>query len=95
MKVHNLGPEINTARSEWDPTPTPDGRYLYFTADNRPEGNGQEDIWVSELKDGKWKQAQNIGKPINNNYDETIDNVSTDGNTLLMSGDFGRYLRRI
>jgi outer membrane protein OmpA-like peptidoglycan-associated protein len=44
------------------------------------------------LKDGKWQKPQNLGKPVNDIYDETIDNVSLDGTILLMSGDFaGTY----
>ncbi|MBX3042355.1 MAG: OmpA family protein [Candidatus Kapabacteria bacterium] len=92
LKVENLGNMINTPGSEWDPTPTPDGRYLYFSADHRRGGNGNSDIWVSEKIDGVWQKSVNIGKPINGIRDETVDNVSVDGNTLLISGNFdGSY----
>jgi outer membrane protein OmpA-like peptidoglycan-associated protein len=92
LEVKNLGSSINTIGSEWDPSPTSDGRFLYFTADYRNKGWGGADIWVSEKKEGKWQNAENIGKPINNYFDETVDNVTTDGTGLLLSGNFqGSY----
>ncbi len=90
--IENLGPNINTRGSEWDPSPTPDGRYLYFSADYRKRGYGGADIWVSQKIEGIWQQAENLSKPINGNRDETIDNVTVDGTTLILSGNFhGSY----
>ena len=92
LQVENLGPNINTKGSEWDPTPTPDGRYLYFSADFRRGNHGNSDIWVSEKVDGIWQKSVNIEKPINGVRDETVDNVSVDGTGLLISGNFqGSY----
>lgn len=92
LQIENLGPNINTRGSEWDPTPTPDGRYLYFSADHRRGGLGNSDIWVSENIDGIWQKSTNINKPINGIKDETVDNVTVDGNGLLLSGNFeGSY----
>ena len=88
LKVHNLGPLVNSSGAEWDPNPTPDGKYLYMTAGNRPGGFGGEDIWVSEFANGKWQSPRNIGGVINGPNNETIDNISTDGNTILLSGNF-------
>jgi outer membrane protein OmpA-like peptidoglycan-associated protein len=92
LEITNLGQNVNSPGSEWDPTPTPDGRFLYFTADHRKNGKGLSDIWVSENIGGEWQKAENIGKPINSGLDETVDNVSADGNGLLISGNFsGSY----
>jgi outer membrane protein OmpA-like peptidoglycan-associated protein len=79
---------INTRGNEWDPTPTPDGRFLYFTADSRQGGKGRSDIWVSEKIRGEWQLPTNLGESINSYRDETIDNVTVDGTTLLLSGNF-------
>lgn len=89
LAIRNLGNMVNTRGNEWDPTPTPDGRYLYFTADSRPGGKGRSDIWVSEKVRGEWQLPTNLGGSINSFRDETIDNVTVDGTTLLLSGDFG------
>ncbi len=88
LQVRNLGNFINTFGNEWDPSPTPDGRYLYFTADSRQGGHGRSDIWVSEKKNGEWQLPVNLGKSINSFRDETIDDVSVDGNILKLSGNF-------
>lgn len=88
IKIHNLGPLINTAEDEWDPNPTPDGKYLYFTAGNRPGGYGKDDVWVSKLDSGKWQKPVNVGPKVNGPNDETIDNISADGNDIFLSGSF-------
>jgi len=88
ISINSIGKNINSSFDEWDPNPTPDGQYLYFSASHKPGGFGNTDIWVSELKDNKWQKPENLGRKINNKYNETIDNVSTDGNTILLSGNF-------
>ncbi|MBM2815873.1 MAG: hypothetical protein HW421_2635 [Ignavibacteria bacterium] len=86
LKINHLNKNINTQFNEWDPTPTPDGKYLYFTSD-RPGGFGSMDVWVSEKKDGNWSNATNPGKEVNTKLAETVDNVSADGSGLLFSGN--------
>lgn len=86
--IRNLGPKINTEKNEWDPNPTPDGKYLFFSTSDRPDGYGGHDIYYSEMNEGKWEKAQNLGSHINSFNDETIDNISADGTTLLLSGTF-------
>lgn len=88
VSINNISKLINTSGAEWDPNPTPDGQYLYFSSSNRIGGMGGSDVWVSEMKDGKWTNPQNIGPRINSKNNETIDNVTTDGNGLLLSGNF-------
>lgn len=92
IKITNLGDSINTGGNEWDPTPTPDGKTLYFSASPRRGGKGGSDIWYSKLNNGMWGKSLNLGKPINAKQEETIDNVSADGTTVLLSGTFpGTY----
>jgi outer membrane protein OmpA-like peptidoglycan-associated protein len=88
ITIMNLGDSINTKAGDWDPTPTPDGSTLYLTTNGRPDGSGGEDVFYSERKNGVWGKAKNIGSPINASLNETIDNVSADGNTLFLSGYF-------
>lgn len=86
--VNNLGSNINTAVSEWDPNPTSDGTKLYFSGNHRPGGMGGDDVWVSHLENGVWQKPKNLGRKVNGRNSETIDNISVDGNTLMLSGDF-------
>lgn len=88
LKLENLGPNINTALNEWDPNPTADGRYLYFSASHRIGGKGGNDVWVSEKVNGQWQKAVNLGTAINGPQDETVDNVTADGTGLFLSGTF-------
>lgn len=62
-KPVNLGPGVNTKGSEDAPFIHADGT-LYFGSDGHP-GLGNSDIFKSELKDGKWQKATNLGYPIN------------------------------
>lgn len=78
---------INSVYDEWDPNPTPDGKYLFISA-RRPKGFGGIDIFMSENIDGVWQEPQALKPPINGSKDETIDNVSVDGNILLLSGNY-------
>jgi flagellar motor protein MotB len=62
-KPLNLGPGVNTKGSEDAPFIHSDGT-LFFGSDGHP-GLGSTDIFKSELKEGKWQKAVNLGYPIN------------------------------
>lgn len=61
-----------------------DGKYLYF-ASERPSGLGGRDIWVSELVDGDWGPAKNLGPKINTPLDDDAPFIHPDGVTLFFS----------
>lgn len=66
----NLGPNVNGSGTEHAPIPAPDGRSLYVTA-TRPEGFGEEDIYVTTRgADGKWGPLVNLGPQINGPGDD-------------------------
>jgi Tol biopolymer transport system component len=48
----NIGPNINTAFSEYCPNISSDGKMLYFSdwPTQRPGGNGAEDIWQASIE---------------------------------------------
>lgn len=84
----NLGEGINTKFSEIKPTPSADGKKLYFSTDNTSESYGGKDIFVSEFKDGKWQKAVNLGAHINTKKDETINAITADGNSIILFGNY-------
>lgn len=88
LKIRNLGKNINTNKDEWDPCPTPDGRYIFFSTRDRADGYGNSDVFYSRNLNGNWQTAQNVGNAINGPNDETVDNVTVDGTGLLLSGTF-------
>jgi len=94
LVVTNLGSGINTAAEEYAPVPTADGTQLYFTGSERPDCIGGEDIFVSELKDGKWQKAVNLRSGINTDRSEAINAISADGNTIILFGNYEGSLRK-
>ena len=88
VTIRSISNFINTNLEEWDANPTNDGQYLYFSATNRQNGYGGTDVWRSELINGTWQKPINLGPRINNKFEETIDNITADGNGILLSGNF-------
>ncbi len=79
-----LGPNINTAFHEANPTLSPDGHSLYFQS-NRPGGYGGADIYVSrrhnKRDDFGWQPAENLGPGVNTSAGEQAPCVSEDDRT--------------
>jgi OOP family OmpA-OmpF porin len=85
----NLGPNINSIFNDFLPIISPDGKTLYFVRSGTSLNTGGEkdqDIWVSELIDGAWTKAVNIGAPLNTVGSNGVCSVTPDGNTLLLFG---------
>ncbi|GHE23175.1 OmpA family protein [Sphingobacterium griseoflavum] len=74
---------------------SPDGKYLFFTGCNWPNGMGSCDIYVSKLESGSWSQPHNLGAPINSKGWEAQPAISADGRTLYFvsnrEGGLGGY----
>lgn len=74
---------------------TKDGQKLYFTSENE-NGIGGLDIYVSRKNtEGSWSAPENIGSPVNTEYDEEAPFLSEDEKTLYFSSKghpgFGNY----
>ncbi|NLA24515.1 MAG: hypothetical protein GX879_06075, partial [Bacteroidales bacterium] len=103
VDIVNLGPEINSEYPEYNPLVTADGEQILFisrrkgTTGNRTDINDgmyNEDVYYSDLKDGKWTKAKNIGRPINTPKHDAVLGISPDGQQLLVyldinGGDIG------
>lgn len=74
---------------------SPDGKYLFFTGCNRPNGMGSCDIYVSKKENGEWGTPHNLGAPINTKGWESQPAISADGKTLYFvsnrTGGIGGY----
>lgn len=78
-----LSTKINTTRyNEGAQTISPDGKYLFFTGCNRPDGLGRCDIYVSHREGKDWGEPYNVGKPVNSEHWESQPAISPDGRTL-------------
>lgn len=81
-KSRNLGKPINTSYNEGAQTISPDGKVIFFTVCNAPDGFGSCDIYVT-LKEGDfWTMPVNLGPPINTPAFESQPSISSDGKTL-------------
>jgi outer membrane protein OmpA-like peptidoglycan-associated protein len=89
---------INTSASEYYPTISPDGQYLYFTGMdrtgffdykilfNKTRNNGGEDIFFSKLVDGYWTDSKDL-KILNTNGHESVNQIFENGD-LLITGNY-------
>lgn len=80
----NLGPQINSAAWESQPSLSADGRTLYFVSD-RPTGYGKRDIWVSHYGEEGWSKAENLGNKINTADDEVSPFIHANNQTLYFA----------
>ncbi len=62
-----------------------DGTQLFFTSESKT-GKGDNDIYIAtKTTSGDWGNAENIGAPINTEYDEDAPYLSNDGKTLYFA----------
>jgi outer membrane protein OmpA-like peptidoglycan-associated protein len=66
---------------------TPDGKTLYFSS-NRPGGEGELDIWVSERDElNNWRLPENCGNIINTPFNENTPFFNPETNALIFSSE--------
>ena len=84
----HMSSNINSPYPEVKPIITPDGETLYFSRQNSPENvkgkKDYQDIYYSHYKNNVWTKAKNIGSPLNDQYANGINSVSSDGHTVLV-----------
>jgi hypothetical protein len=86
IKIQAFGPEVNTKDGgEYSPVISADERYIYFCGRNRPDGNGNEDIYFARLKNRS--PAQIITDLSNYSSNDAPQSVSTDGTSLIFFRD--------
>ena len=80
-EAKNIGAPINSDGAEWYPTMTKDGT-IYFGSD-RDGGKGRTDIYRSRFVNGKYVEAENLGDPINTQFNEFEPFIAPDGSFLI------------
>ncbi len=96
QKAKSLSSNINTPNyNEGAQSISPDGRYLFFTGCNRPDGVGRCDLYVCRKEGNDWSKPINLGTTINTSEWESQPSISADGNTLYFlsnrAGGYGGY----
>ncbi len=94
-EAENLGNNINTIYDERSPKISPDGKTLYFARKYYPDNIGgyidEDDIWYSkQLKNAEWSKAENIGAPLNTRFNNFVQSITPDGNTLLLGNVYNK-----
>jgi len=84
----NLGPAVNSAEREYDPTVSADGLELYFQS-YRAGGHGASDLYVARrgTTNEIWYDVQNLGPVVNTAAAESGPSLSADGLTLYFNSD--------
>lgn len=91
VKPERLSKHVNSVYNEFRPLITPNGKTLYFSRQYHPENvggiNDPEDIWYSEWDDSiqDWKEAKNIGTPLNSVGPNFISSITPDGQTVVVT----------
>ncbi len=85
-KAVPLPGNVNTRSNEGAQTVTADGKYMVFTACNRPDGKGSCDLYYSEFINGAWTKPKNLHE-INTYAWESQPSISADGRTLYFASE--------
>lgn len=76
----NLGSQLNTIYPEGDLYISPDENFLIVSCWNRPDNNGESDLYISfKNENGNWTKLRNLGEPINTKHNENCPGFSPDG----------------
>lgn len=84
-----LGPPVNTNTNEGAQSITADGKYIYYTSCNRPNGHGPMcDLYFARIDtSGKWTDPVNLGDVVNTRYSEKHPSISADGRILYFTSN--------
>lgn len=77
-------PFCSSAFNYMHPAISPDGQWLFFTADRR-DGQGGTDLWVAHRKAGGWENPQNLGATVNTPANEGFPFVDAGGRLFFCS----------
>lgn len=88
-----LSDRINTPNyNEGAQSISQDGKYLFFTGCNRPDGLGHCDIYIAQKKGDDWGKPYDLNPPVNSSAWESQPSISADGRTLyFVSNRKGGY----
>jgi len=78
--------ELESAGDDIDGSPTPDGKGILFYS-NREGGLGGYDLYLSPIEGETVGAPQNLGAPLNTEFEEFDPNLSPDSNTLFFTSN--------
>lgn len=84
-KAVRLPGQINTSQNEGAQNISQDGEWLVFTGCNRPDGQGNCDIYISYKTPEGWSPAFNLGNKVNTDQWESQPSLSPDKRDLYFA----------
>ncbi len=78
---------LNTDLNEGAQSVSADGKFIVFTDCGGRSGYGSCDIFYSEVKNGRWTKAKNLGQPVNTRGYESTPSISANRNELYFISD--------
>ena len=90
-----LSDKINSEFNEGALSLSQNGKIIFFTGCNRPDGLGRCDIYITQKKGNDWSKPFDISPPVNTAGWESQPSISSDGRTLYFvsnrKGGYGGY----
>jgi Tol biopolymer transport system component len=84
----NLGPTVNTSKSEFDPGISADEDVIVFASSNREDGLGGADLYYSKKEGEKnWQKAAHLGNRFNTKARDFCPYFSPDGKYFFYSSE--------
>jgi outer membrane protein OmpA-like peptidoglycan-associated protein len=84
-KAVNIGAPVNTDENEGALCISPDGKYIFFAACNKPDGYGSCDLYWSKRQGDVWSVPENLGPVANSSTWDSQPSFSSDGKTLYFA----------
>lgn len=84
-KAAPLKGDVNTPENEAGQNISQDGQWLVFTANGRPQGYGNFDIYISYLTPQGWSEAANLGGRVNSDQWDSQPCLSPDKRELYFA----------
>ena len=81
----SISAHINSRHNEGAATISGDAKTLVFSSCNRPDSNGDCDLYISRRTGNEWSRPQNMGRHINTPYWDSQPSLSADGRVLYFS----------
>ncbi len=80
--------QVNSAYNEGSACISKDGKTIYFSRCNAPDGLGSCDLYQTNMQEnGEWSQAKNLGPKINSTTWDSHPSLSHLGDTLYFASD--------
>ncbi len=86
-QVQKLGEPMNSSGDEGGASITPDGHWMVFTACDRPDSQGDCDLYIAEYSGGMWRNIRNLGVNVNSPFWDSQPTISSDGLMVFFSSD--------